>query len=259
MWDQDPAPFPFCGSHMCLCRAGWWHTVGLEPATGLPCALPGLLGQFCRGSVAVNPPCRLVIPKWQVLFFGGRTGPGHRSVWGHPGEWKHRQERATCNRPLHFLSEWLQSQRALEPFTGTVEGPLGGTAVSGNAGSLTSEVTGACFPTCDDSSCAGAAVVRQVCGCEPRPTAVPLPQVLLWSANKVFEELTDIERQFHKAFYTVRAYLNCERYSVGLLDMTKERVRPLLLGLRPACPPPLGRLTDSLASLPRNSLTCGLF
>ncbi|CAB1352241.1 unnamed protein product [Coregonus sp. 'balchen'] len=27
-------------------------------------------------------------------------------------------------------------------------------------------------------------------------------QVLLWSANKVFEELTDIERQFHKALYT---------------------------------------------------------
>lgn len=52
------------------------------------------------------------------------------------------------------------------------------------------------------------------------------PQVLLWSANKVFEELTDIERQFHKAFYTVRAYLNCDRYSVGLLDMAKEKVRP---------------------------------
>lgn len=49
-------------------------------------------------------------------------------------------------------------------------------------------------------------------------------QVLLWSANKVFEELTDIERQFHKAFYTVRAYLNCERYSVGLLDRTKQKV-----------------------------------
>uniref|UniRef100_UPI00398E9330 rod cGMP-specific 3',5'-cyclic phosphodiesterase subunit beta-like n=1 Tax=Pristiophorus japonicus TaxID=55135 RepID=UPI00398E9330 len=48
-------------------------------------------------------------------------------------------------------------------------------------------------------------------------------QVLLWSANKVFEELTDIERQFHKALYTVRAYLNCERYSVALLDMTKEK------------------------------------
>ncbi|KAJ8393954.1 hypothetical protein AAFF_G00054870 [Aldrovandia affinis] len=47
--------------------------------------------------------------------------------------------------------------------------------------------------------------------------------VLLWSANKVFEELTDIERQFHKALYTVRAYLNCDRYSVGLLDMTKEK------------------------------------
>lgn len=53
--------------------------------------------------------------------------------------------------------------------------------------------------------------------------------MLLWSANKVFEELTDIERQFHKAFYTVRAYLNCDRYSVGLLDMTKEKVRPVLL------------------------------
>ncbi|KAL8187128.1 UNVERIFIED_CONTAM: Cone cGMP-specific 3',5'-cyclic phosphodiesterase subunit alpha' [Gekko kuhli] len=48
-------------------------------------------------------------------------------------------------------------------------------------------------------------------------------QMLLWSANKVFEELTDIERQFHKALYTIRTYLNCERYSVGLLDMTKEK------------------------------------
>ncbi|KAM3859965.1 LOW QUALITY PROTEIN: cone cGMP-specific 3',5'-cyclic phosphodiesterase subunit alpha' [Diretmus argenteus] len=48
-------------------------------------------------------------------------------------------------------------------------------------------------------------------------------QVLLWSASKVFEELTDIERQFHKALYTVRIYLNCERYSVALLDMTKEK------------------------------------
>ncbi|NXY89005.1 PDE6C phosphodiesterase, partial [Alcedo cyanopectus] len=47
--------------------------------------------------------------------------------------------------------------------------------------------------------------------------------MLLWSANKVFEELTDIERQFHKALYTIRMYLNCERYSVGLLDMTKEK------------------------------------
>lgn len=51
-----------------------------------------------------------------------------------------------------------------------------------------------------------------------------LLQVLLWSASKVFEELTDIERQFHKALYTVRTYLQCERYSVGLLDMTKEKV-----------------------------------
>lgn len=59
------------------------------------------------------------------------------------------------------------------------------------------------------------------------PFDVPLQQLLLWSANKVFEELTDIERQFHKALYTVRAYLNCDRYSVGLLDMTKEKVRPL--------------------------------
>ncbi|XP_053306946.1 cone cGMP-specific 3',5'-cyclic phosphodiesterase subunit alpha' [Spea bombifrons] len=48
-------------------------------------------------------------------------------------------------------------------------------------------------------------------------------QILTWSANKVFEELTDIERQFHKALYTVRVYLNCERYSVALLDMTKEK------------------------------------
>ncbi|KAI4790945.1 hypothetical protein KUCAC02_034301 [Chaenocephalus aceratus] len=48
-------------------------------------------------------------------------------------------------------------------------------------------------------------------------------QVLLWSASKVFEELTDIERMFHKALYTVRAFLNCDRYSVGLLDMTKTK------------------------------------
>ncbi|TDH01970.1 hypothetical protein EPR50_G00168300 [Perca flavescens] len=58
--------------------------------------------------------------------------------------------------------------------------------------------------------------------------------LLLWSANKVFEELTDIERQFHKALYTVRAYLNCDRYSVGLLDMTKEKeffdIWPVLMG-----------------------------
>uniref|UniRef100_A0AAQ5ZRH5 Phosphodiesterase n=1 Tax=Amphiprion ocellaris TaxID=80972 RepID=A0AAQ5ZRH5_AMPOC len=47
--------------------------------------------------------------------------------------------------------------------------------------------------------------------------------VLLWSASKVFEELTDIERQFHKALYTVRTYIKCERYSVGLLDMTKDK------------------------------------
>ncbi|KAJ8248635.1 hypothetical protein GJAV_G00244120 [Gymnothorax javanicus] len=60
-------------------------------------------------------------------------------------------------------------------------------------------------------------------------------QMLLWSASKVFEELTDIERQFHKALYTVRIYLNCERYSVGLLDMTKGKEFfdewPLKLGL----------------------------
>uniref|UniRef100_A0AAR2KYB4 Phosphodiesterase n=1 Tax=Pygocentrus nattereri TaxID=42514 RepID=A0AAR2KYB4_PYGNA len=59
-------------------------------------------------------------------------------------------------------------------------------------------------------------------------------ELLLWSANKVFEELTDIERQFHKALYTVRAYLNCDRYSVGLLDMTKEKeffdIWPVLMG-----------------------------
>ncbi|XP_022539784.2 rod cGMP-specific 3',5'-cyclic phosphodiesterase subunit alpha [Astyanax mexicanus] len=59
-------------------------------------------------------------------------------------------------------------------------------------------------------------------------------QVLLWSASKVFEELTDIERQFHKALYTVRAFLNCDRYSVGLLDMTKTKeffdLWPVLMG-----------------------------
>nr|XP_021520657.1 rod cGMP-specific 3',5'-cyclic phosphodiesterase subunit alpha [Aotus nancymaae] len=59
-------------------------------------------------------------------------------------------------------------------------------------------------------------------------------QILLWSGSKVFEELTDIERQFHKALYTVRAFLNCDRYSVGLLDMAKQKeffdVWPVLMG-----------------------------
>uniref|UniRef100_A0A669EUX7 Phosphodiesterase n=1 Tax=Oreochromis niloticus TaxID=8128 RepID=A0A669EUX7_ORENI len=49
-----------------------------------------------------------------------------------------------------------------------------------------------------------------------------------------FEEMTDIERQFHKALYTVRAFLNCDRYSVGLLDMTKTKeffdLWPVLMG-----------------------------
>uniref|UniRef100_A0A6I8NGV8 Phosphodiesterase n=1 Tax=Ornithorhynchus anatinus TaxID=9258 RepID=A0A6I8NGV8_ORNAN len=62
-------------------------------------------------------------------------------------------------------------------------------------------------------------------------------EVLLWSGSKVFEELTDIERQFHKALYTVRAFLNCDRYSVGLLDMTKQKeffdVWPVLMGEAP--------------------------
>lgn len=62
-----------------------------------------------------------------------------------------------------------------------------------------------------------------LCAWSP-PSGWFFPQVLLWSASKVFEELTDIERQFHKALYTVRTYLQCERYSVGLLDMTKEKV-----------------------------------
>lgn len=75
-------------------------------------------------------------------------------------------------------------------------------------------------------------------------------QVLLWSANKVFEELTDIERQFHKAFYTVRAYLNCDRYSVGLLDMTKEKVRPRSPGLPPSGLPPRRRLRHHLLLCP---------
>uniref|UniRef100_A0A8C5CAI1 Phosphodiesterase n=1 Tax=Gadus morhua TaxID=8049 RepID=A0A8C5CAI1_GADMO len=68
-------------------------------------------------------------------------------------------------------------------------------------------------------------------------------ELLLWSANKVFEELTDIERQFHKALYTVRAYLNCDRYSVGLLDMTKEKeffdIWPVLMGEQPPYSGPL--------------------
>lgn len=71
--------------------------------------------------------------------------------------------------------------------------------------------------------------IRQCClyGLQDDVDDDGVSQLLLWSANKVFEELTDIERQFHKALYTVRAYLNCDRYSVGLLDMTKEKVECL--------------------------------
>uniref|UniRef100_A0A672PBT3 Phosphodiesterase n=1 Tax=Sinocyclocheilus grahami TaxID=75366 RepID=A0A672PBT3_SINGR len=78
-------------------------------------------------------------------------------------------------------------------------------------------------------------------------------QVLLWSASKVFEELTDIERQFHKALYTVRAFLNCDRYSVGLLDMTKTKeffdLWPILMGEVPPYSGPKtpdGRVSDTL-------------
>uniref|UniRef100_A0A672PTC8 Phosphodiesterase n=1 Tax=Sinocyclocheilus grahami TaxID=75366 RepID=A0A672PTC8_SINGR len=81
-------------------------------------------------------------------------------------------------------------------------------------------------------------------------------QVLQWTASKVFEELTDIERQFHKALYTVRTYLLCERYSVGLLDMTKEKEFydewPVKLGdVEPYKGPktPDGRVTDFLSHL----------
>nr|KAF6448328.1 phosphodiesterase 6A [Rousettus aegyptiacus] len=79
-------------------------------------------------------------------------------------------------------------------------------------------------------------------------------QILLWSGSKVFEELTDIERQFHKALYTVRAFLNCDRYSVGLLDMTKQKeffdVWPVLMGEAPPYTGPRtpdGRVGLSLA------------
>uniref|UniRef100_A0A8C8K1H0 Phosphodiesterase n=1 Tax=Oncorhynchus tshawytscha TaxID=74940 RepID=A0A8C8K1H0_ONCTS len=53
----------------------------------------------------------------------------------------------------------------------------------------------------------------------------------------IFRGRNNIERQFHKALYTVRAYLNCDRYSVGLLDMTKEKeffdIWPVLMGDQP--------------------------
>lgn len=48
--------------------------------------------------------------------------------------------------------------------------------------------------------------------------------VLLWSASKVCEELTDIERVPQSPLYTVRTNLLCEPYSLGLLDMTTEKV-----------------------------------
>lgn len=72
-------------------------------------------------------------------------------------------------------------------------------------------------------------------------------------------ELTDIERQFHKAFYTVRA-LSRLPTATGqvLLDMAKEKVRPsasqALARLVPA--PPLSRCP--LPSLLfQEFLTCG--
>lgn len=66
-----------------------------------------------------------------------------------------------------------------------------------------------------------------LCASETLTLFLCFVKILLWSGSKVFEELTDIERQFHKALYTVRAFLNCDRYSVGLLDMTKQKVRRL--------------------------------
>lgn len=85
------------------------------------------------------------------------------------------------------------------------------------------------------------------------PSGWFFPQVLLWSASKVFEELTDIERQFHKALYTVRTYLLCERYSVGLLDMTKEKVS---FGELQSVPQVRWR-NRSFHSVCRNSMTNG--
>uniref|UniRef100_A0A671KNC2 Phosphodiesterase n=1 Tax=Sinocyclocheilus anshuiensis TaxID=1608454 RepID=A0A671KNC2_9TELE len=66
-------------------------------------------------------------------------------------------------------------------------------------------------------------IVGQIVTTKKTANVPDVKQVLLWTASKVFEELTDIERQFHKALYTVRTYIQCERYSVGLLDMTKEK------------------------------------
>uniref|UniRef100_A0A8C0M458 Phosphodiesterase n=1 Tax=Canis lupus familiaris TaxID=9615 RepID=A0A8C0M458_CANLF len=80
-------------------------------------------------------------------------------------------------------------------------------------------------------------VVGHVAHSKKIANVVNTEEILLWSGSKVFEELTDIERQFHKALYTVRAFLNCDRYSVGLLDMTKQKeffdVWPVLMGEAP--------------------------
>ncbi|MEQ2157379.1 hypothetical protein GOODEAATRI_001302 [Goodea atripinnis] len=81
------------------------------------------------------------------------------------------------------------------------------------------------FPVMAEKDCLGVVMALNKIGAD---AFTPEDEkVLLWSASKVFEELTDIERQFHKALYTVRTYLQCERYSVGLLDMTKEKVGAL--------------------------------
>lgn len=48
-------------------------------------------------------------------------------------------------------------------------------------------------------------------------------QVLLWSASRTFEEMTNVEKQFHKALYTVKEFLNVERFSLAMLNMVKTK------------------------------------
>uniref|UniRef100_A0A8C3ALQ5 Phosphodiesterase n=1 Tax=Cyclopterus lumpus TaxID=8103 RepID=A0A8C3ALQ5_CYCLU len=77
------------------------------------------------------------------------------------------------------------------------------------------------FPLMADKECLGVIMALNKIGADS--FSAEDEKAIVNTHCKVFEELTDIERQFHKALYTVRTYLQCERYSVGLLDMTKEK------------------------------------
>ncbi|XP_061412485.1 cone cGMP-specific 3',5'-cyclic phosphodiesterase subunit alpha'-like [Lethenteron reissneri] len=161
----------------------------------------------------------LVQPEAEIVF------PLDLGVVGHVAQFK-----KTVN---HDVSEGKLFSNFVDKLTGyTTKNILGTPIMNGNEVvaviMAVNKVNGAAFTALDTEVFLKYLIFASVClktyylsymhACETRRG-----QVLLWAASKVFEELTDIERQFHKAMYTVRGYLNCERYSVGLLDMTKQK------------------------------------